>query len=135
MIQLEVWGPYALFSRPEFKTERVSFEAPTPSAARGIFESIYWHLGMKYTIDRIHILRPMGYDEARDHDLPLINLVGIRRNEVTEKISARNVRQAAQGSSRARASSRANTRLMAGPPSPLPRPAFPAPPGPGGSPR
>lgn len=99
MIQLEVWGPYALFSRPEFKTERVSYEAPTPSAVRGIFESIFWHPGMKYVPDRIHLLRPMGYDEARDHDLPPINLVGIRRNEVTEKISARNVRQAAQGSS------------------------------------
>ena len=34
-IQLEVWGDYALFSRIEFKTERVSYDVMTPSAARG----------------------------------------------------------------------------------------------------
>ena len=33
-IQLEVWGDYALFSRIEFKTERVSYDVMTPSAAR-----------------------------------------------------------------------------------------------------
>lgn len=38
MIQLEVWGNYALLSRPELKVERVSYEVLTPSAARGIVE-------------------------------------------------------------------------------------------------
>ena len=38
MIQLEVWGPYALFTRGEMKVERVSYDVPTPSAARGIVE-------------------------------------------------------------------------------------------------
>ena len=28
MIQLEVWGPYALFSRPEMHVERVSYDVP-----------------------------------------------------------------------------------------------------------
>ena len=43
MIQLEVWGNYALLSRPELKVERVSYEVLTPSAARGIVEAIYYH--------------------------------------------------------------------------------------------
>lgn len=84
MIQLEVWGPYALFSRPELKTERMSYDVPTPSAARGLVESIYYHPGLRWRIDRIYIMNP-------------IRFVSVRRNEVTDKISARNVRQAAQG--------------------------------------
>lgn len=40
-IQVEVWGDYALFSRPEFKVEHVSYDTMTPSAARGLLESIY----------------------------------------------------------------------------------------------
>ena len=84
MIQLEVWGAYALFSRPELKVEHVSYDVPTPSAARGIVEAVYYHPGLRWVIDRIHVLNP-------------IRFVGIRRNEVTDKISGRNVRQAAQG--------------------------------------
>ena len=84
MIQLEVWGAYALFSRPELKVERVSYNVPTPSAARGIVEAVYYHPGLRWYIDRIHVLNP-------------IRFVSIRRNEVTDKISGRNVRQAAQG--------------------------------------
>ena len=40
---IEVWGDYACFSRPEMKTERVSYDVMTPSAARGLVEAIYWH--------------------------------------------------------------------------------------------
>ena len=78
-IQIEVWGDYACFSRPEMKTERVSYDVMTPSAARGLIESIYWHPGLRYCIDRIHVLEP-------------IRFTNIRRNEVKDKISARNVK-------------------------------------------
>ena len=64
--------------------ERVSYDVPTPSAARGIVEAVYYHPGLRWVIDRIHVLNP-------------IRFVSIRRNEVTDKISGRNVRQAAQG--------------------------------------
>ena len=33
-IRMEVWGEYALFTRPEMKAERVSYDVITPSAAR-----------------------------------------------------------------------------------------------------
>ena len=36
---IEVWGDYACFSRPEMKTERVSYDVITPSAARGLVEA------------------------------------------------------------------------------------------------
>lgn len=84
MIQLEVWGPYALFSRPELKVEKVSYDVPTPSAARGIVEAVYFHPRLRWHIDRIYVLNPISF-------------TSIRRNEVLSKISARNVRQAAQG--------------------------------------
>ena len=74
-ICIEVWGPYACFSRPEMKTERVSYDVMTPSAARGLIEAIYWHPGLRYHIDRIHVLAP-------------IRFTGIRRNEVKSTISA-----------------------------------------------
>ena len=35
-ISLEVWGDRALFTRPEMKVERVSYDVMTPSAARGL---------------------------------------------------------------------------------------------------
>lgn len=78
-IQVEVWGDYALFSRPEMKVERVSYDCMTPSAARGILESIYWHPGLKWTVDRIYVCNP-------------IRFTNIRRNEVKDKISGRTVR-------------------------------------------
>lgn len=78
-ICLEVWGDYALFTRPEMKVERVSYDVMTPSAARGILESIFWHPGLKYRIDRIHICSP-------------IRFTNLRRNEVKATVSARSAR-------------------------------------------
>ena len=71
-IQMEVWGKYACFSRPEMKVERVSYDVMTPSAARGILEAVYWHPGLRWHIDRIHVINP-------------IQFTNIRRNEVKSK--------------------------------------------------
>lgn len=77
-VAIEVWGDYACFSRPEMKVERVSYDVMTPSAARGLIESIYWHPGMQWVVDRIHVCNP-------------IRFTNIRRNEVKDTISARKV--------------------------------------------
>ena len=34
-VRVRLWGDYALFSRPEMKVERCSYDVMTPSAARG----------------------------------------------------------------------------------------------------
>lgn len=78
-VQMEVWGEYALFTRPEMKTERVSYDVMTPSAARGILEAVYWHPGMKWVIDSIEVLAPIRH-------------TNVRRNEVKSVISARSVK-------------------------------------------
>ncbi len=82
-IKIEVWGDYACFSRPEMKTERVSYDVMTPSAARGLIESIYWHPGLRYCIDRIHVLEP-------------IRFTNIRRNEVKSTLLASKALSAAK---------------------------------------
>lgn len=80
-IQIEVWGDRALFTRPELSVERMSYDVMTPSAARGLIESIYWHPGLRYTIDRIHVLNP-------------IRFTNVRRNEVKSKALASTMRTA-----------------------------------------
>ncbi|MBR6207705.1 MAG: type I-C CRISPR-associated protein Cas5 [Oscillospiraceae bacterium] len=81
---VEVWGDYALFTRPEMKVERVSYDVMTPSAARGLLEAIYWHPGMRWIIDRIYVLQP-------------IRFTNIRRNEVSATLSAAKARAAMTG--------------------------------------
>ena len=76
-IKIRVWGDYALFTRPEMKVERVSYDVMTPSAARGILEAIYWKPAIRWVIDRIHVLKPIRFEN-------------IRRNEVSKKTSINN---------------------------------------------
>jgi len=75
-IKIRVSGDYALFTRPEMKVERVSYDIITPSAARGIIEAVYWKPAIRWVIDKIHVLKP-------------IEFTNIRRNEVSEKASER----------------------------------------------
>lgn len=81
---IEAWGDYACFSRPEMKTERVSYDIMTPSAARGLVEAIFWHPGLRYSIDRIYLLNP-------------IRFTNIRRNEVKAALLASAALRAVKG--------------------------------------
>lgn len=83
-VKVRVWGDYALFTRPEMKVERCSYDVITPSAARGILEAIYWHPGMRWIVDKIYVKNP-------------IQFTSVRRNEVKSKILASNVLQAYNG--------------------------------------
>ena len=38
-IVMDVWGDFALFTRTESKVERSTYDVPTPSAIRGIYEA------------------------------------------------------------------------------------------------
>lgn len=83
-ITIRISGPYALFTRPEMKAERVSYDVITPSAARGIIEAIYWKPAIRWVIDKIHVLNEIQY-------------TNIRRNEVSEKASVDNATQVMNG--------------------------------------
>ena len=72
-------GDYALFTRPEMKVERVSYDVPTPGALEGMLKSIYWKPAIRYEIDRIIVFNP-------------INFTGVRRNEVKDKASLQSMK-------------------------------------------
>lgn len=73
---LEVTGDYACFTRPELKAERVSYDVITPSAARGIFEALFWKPAIRWQVKRIEVLRPIRW-------------ISVRRNEVGTTMSDR----------------------------------------------
>ena len=85
-VRLHVRGEYACFTRPEMKVERVSYDVMTPSAARGILEAIHWKPAICWVIDRIHVLKPIRFEN-------------LRRNELGGKIPAGNVRKAMRAGS------------------------------------
>jgi CRISPR-associated protein Cas5d len=72
---LEVWGDYACFTRPEMKVERVSYDVITPSAARAIFEAIFWKPAIRWLVKRIEILNPIKW-------------ISVRRNEIGAVMSS-----------------------------------------------
>ena len=79
-IAIEVSGPRACFTRPEMKAERVSYDVMTPSAARGILESVYWKPAIRWMIDEVDVINPIRFDT-------------FRRNEVGSKASYSNARK------------------------------------------
>jgi CRISPR-associated protein Cas5d len=76
MFCLEVWGDYACFTRPEMKVERVSYDVITPSAARAIFEAIFWKPAIQWHVRQIEVLAPIKW-------------ISVRRNEVGVVMGAR----------------------------------------------
>jgi CRISPR-associated protein Cas5d len=80
-IKLLVSGDHALFTRPEMKVERVSYDVMTPSAARGILEAIHWKPAITWVIDAIHVLKPIRFQF-------------IRRNEVGHKAPTNKIKTA-----------------------------------------
>lgn len=78
---LEVRGDFACFTRPEMKVERVSYDVITPSAARSVFEAIFWKPGIRWRVLRIEVLKRPQW-------------VSLRRNEVGAVASVRNAQVA-----------------------------------------
>jgi CRISPR-associated protein Cas5d len=81
---LDVRGDFACFSRPEMSVERYSYPCPTPSAARGIFEAIYFKPEFRWQTTKIEIISPPAY-------------IALRRNEVKDKVNTAIVERWAVG--------------------------------------
>ena len=84
LVSLRVRGDFACYTRPELKSERVSYELPTPSAARGVLEAIYYEPQMYYLIHEIGVI-----NEGR--------WFSFRRNEVKKVVSFRDASRAMLG--------------------------------------
>ncbi len=80
-VKMLVKGPRACFTRPEMKSERVSYDCITPSAARGLIEAVYWKPAIRWCIDSIEVLNEIRFDT-------------FRRNELGGKLSYRNAKGA-----------------------------------------
>jgi len=85
LVSIRVWGDFACFTRPELKAERVSYGLPTPSAARGILESIFYEPQMSYVIHEIGVIKRGRW-------------FSFRRNEVARVVSIRETLRAMSGS-------------------------------------
>lgn len=72
-LRVRARGPFAVFTEPAFKVERVSYPVITPSAARGLIEAILWKPAIRWSIERIKVLAP-------------IRFTGFRRNEVNSRV-------------------------------------------------
>lgn len=70
-IILRVYGDYACFTNQV--GERMSYDVITPSAARGILESIYWNSSIRWIVDKIYVINEIQFEN-------------IIRNELTCKI-------------------------------------------------
>lgn len=75
---IELAGPYACFTRPEMKVERVSYDVMTPSAARACLEAILWKPSVRWHVRKIEVLQPIRW-------------INLRRNELGTVVSVRNV--------------------------------------------
>lgn len=85
-VRLHVWGARALFSRPEMKVERVSYDVITPSAARGVLEAVHWKPAMAWRVQRLRVLNPIRFES-------------VRRNEVGSRVPAGKVASAMRAGS------------------------------------
>lgn len=81
---IEVWGAFALFTRPEFHTERYTYDVPTPSSIIGILQAIYYHPCMRWVVNKIYVLNPIEH-------------FSLRRNEVKDVLSFANAKSVMNG--------------------------------------
>jgi CRISPR-associated protein Cas5d len=72
IVKVKVKAAYACFTRPDLKVERMTYPCMTPSAARGILDSILWKPEFQWYVRRIQVLNP-------------IHFCTIKRNEINTK--------------------------------------------------
>lgn len=72
IVRVKVSGDFACFTRPDLKVERMTYPCMTPSAARGILDSILWKPEFQWYVRRIIVLNPVRFTT-------------IKRNEINSK--------------------------------------------------
>lgn len=59
----------ACFTRPELKVERVSYDVITPSAARAIFEAVFWKPAIHWQVTKLEVLNPIKWTSVRRNEV------------------------------------------------------------------
>lgn len=72
VVRVKVTGDYACFTRPDLKVERMTYPCMTPSAARGVLDSILWKPEFQWYVRLIKVLNPVRF-------------MSVKRNEINSK--------------------------------------------------
>jgi CRISPR-associated protein Cas5d len=72
IVRVKVTGDFACFTRPDLKVERMTYPCMTPSAARGVLDSILWKPEFQWWVHRIIVLNT-------------IKFFSVKRNEINSK--------------------------------------------------
>ncbi|MFH2138677.1 MAG: type I-C CRISPR-associated protein Cas5c [Candidatus Omnitrophota bacterium] len=72
IVRVKVTGDFACFTRPDLKVERMTYPCMTPSAARGVLDSILWKPEFQWYVRKILVLNP-------------IKFYTVKRNEINSK--------------------------------------------------
>ncbi|MGB4293159.1 MAG: type I-C CRISPR-associated protein Cas5c [Bacteroidales bacterium] len=71
VVRVKVSSDFACFTRPDLKVERMTYPCMTPSAARGILDSILWKPEFRWWIHRIYVLKPITFFSIRRNEINL----------------------------------------------------------------
>ena len=69
VVRVKVTADYACFTRPDLKVERMTYPCMTPSAARGILDSILWKLEFQWYVRRILVLHPVRFSTFKRNEI------------------------------------------------------------------
>lgn len=78
--RVRIRGEWACFTRPELKTERVTYHVLTPSAARGAVEAVLWKPAIRWHVHRIAVLSPVKFASVKRNEVNRVIPVGNARN-------------------------------------------------------
>ena len=85
VVKVKVCGEFACFTQPQLKVERMTYPCMTPSAARGILDSILWKPEFKWWIHRIYVLKPIQFFSIKRNELKNV----IKQKEPFDVVSGR----------------------------------------------
>ena len=69
IVRVKVTGDFACFTRPDLKVERMTYPCMTPSAARGVLDSILWKPEFQWWVHRIWVLNPVKYFSVKRNEI------------------------------------------------------------------
>ncbi|WP_344685632.1 type I-C CRISPR-associated protein Cas5c [Saccharopolyspora taberi] len=94
-VSVQVWGPGALFTRPELKAERVSYPVMTPTAAVGVLESIYWKPEFTWVPVAIDVLAPIKqFTQRRNETTDIASVSSALAGRTVDTVEHRTQRHA-----------------------------------------
>jgi len=69
IVRVKVTGDFACFTRPDLKVERMTYPCMTPSAARGVLDSILWKPEFQWWVHRIWVLNPVKFFSVKRNEI------------------------------------------------------------------